>query len=433
MKKSVVMRRLSGCVGTVVSVFFAATLLWAGELPWMEHRVRAGETPESIAGQYGLEAAELLAANELDETVSALDEGMLLLVPRNRSLLVATLVEVQRRKLFSEKLPGNEGNAVAPATDGGQASTAFPGAVAGSAVGAGMGVDVEEPIRVESAEEEPRSTSGDGTSESFPSREDTEAVSIPLDQGVQSHGSRRWREHVVVRGETLYALSRRYGVSVEKIASLNALVAEAPLAVGMTLRIPPGEDPVISVDFQNAAALSLETPPVATEIPLSETPAKREAEGGEETLGAVRVEISSGMAAPTGSPAVQPLSWPAIGRVVRTFEAGLHDAGAEASSSGIAIAFSEGNDVHAAAEGKVLQAGWMKGFGNTVFLAHAAGLTTFYGNLDVLYCRPGEFVTKGQRIGTAARGEKTQERVLFFHVLKGGKSVDPLAYLPTVP
>jgi hypothetical protein len=126
-QKSVVTRRLSGCVGTVVSVLFAATLLWAGELPWMEHRVRAGETPESIAGQYGLEAAELLAANELDETVSALDEGMLLLVPRNRSLLVATLVEVQRRKLFSEKLPGNEGSTVAPAMDGGQASTAFPG------------------------------------------------------------------------------------------------------------------------------------------------------------------------------------------------------------------------------------------------------------------------------------------------------------------
>jgi septal ring factor EnvC (AmiA/AmiB activator) len=42
--------------------------------------------------------------------------------------------------------------------------------------------------------------------------------------------------------------------------------------------------------------------------------------------------------------------------VVRTFEAGSTDAGAEASSSGIAIAFSEGNDVHAAAEGKVLQA-----------------------------------------------------------------------------
>ncbi len=433
MQKSVVTRRLSGCVGTVVSVLFAATLLWAGELPWMEHRVRAGETPESIAGQYGLEAAELLAANELDETVSALDEGMLLLVPRNRSLLVATLVEVQRRKLFSEKLPGNEGSTVAPAMDEGQASTAFPGEVAGSAVGAGMGVDVEEPVRVESADEEPRPTSGDDTSESFLSQEETETVGIPLDQGVQSHGSRLWREHVVVRGETLYALSRRYGVSVEKIVSLNALVAEAPLAVGMTLRIPPGEDLAIPVDFQNAMTLSLETPPAATEIPLPEAPEKKEAEVGKGTLGAVRVEISSGMTVPPSPPAAKPLSWPAKGRVVRTFEARPQETGAESSGSGIAIAFSEGNDVRAAAEGKVLQAGWMKGFGNTVFLAHAAGLTTFYGNLEVLHCRPGESVTKGQRIGTAARGEKTQERVLFFHVLKGGKSVDPLAYLPTVP
>lgn len=433
MKKSVVTRRLRGCVGTVVSVLFAATLLWAGELPWMEHRVHAGETLESIAEQYGLEAAELLAANDLNETVSALGEGMILLVPRNRSLLVATLVEVQRRKLFSQKFPGNEGSVVASAVDGAQASTVFPGEMAGSAVGAGMDVDVEEPVRVESADEEPLLTSRNDMSESFSSQEETATVGTPLDQGVQSHGARLWREHVVARGETLYALSRRYGVSVEKIASLNALVAEVPLAVGLILRIPPGEDSAISVDFQNATTSSLETPPAATELPVAEAPEKRETEVGKGALGAVRVEISSGMTGQTSASTVKPLSWPAKGRVVRTFEEGLKEAGAESSGSGIAIAFSEGNDVYAAAEGKVLQAGWMKGFGNTVFLAHAAGLTTFYGNLEVLHCRAGESVTKGQRIGTAARGEETQERVLFFHVLKGGKSVDPLAYLPTIP
>jgi hypothetical protein len=31
----------------------------------------------------------------------------------------------------------------------------------------------------------------------------------------------------------------------------------------------------------------------------------------------------------------------------------------------------------------------MKGFGNTVFWLTRHGLTTFYGNLEVLYCRAG--------------------------------------------
>jgi murein DD-endopeptidase MepM/ murein hydrolase activator NlpD len=422
-------------VGIVVSVLLTTTLLWAGELPWIEHRVCAGETPESIAGQYGLEAAELLAANELDETVSVLDEGMLLLVPRNRSLLVATLVEVQRRKLFSERLLENEGRIVAPATDEGRTSMVFPSEVAGSAVGVGMGGDVEEPVRIESAQEEPHPTSRGGTLESFPSQEEENAaMGIPLDQGVQSHGSRLWREHVVVRGETLYALSQRYGVPVQKLASLNALTVEAPLAVGMTLRIPPGEGSSIPVNSQNATPLSLETPPAAMEIPLPAASDKREAEVSKGPLGAVRVELPSGMTVPTRASAMTPLVWPVKGRVVRTFgKEEFKETEMKSSSSGIVIAFPQGNDVCAAAEGKVLQAGWMKGFGNAVFLAHAAGLTTFYGNLEMLYCKPGESVTKGQRIGTAAQGENTQERVLFFHVLKGGKSVDPLAYLPMVP
>jgi hypothetical protein len=125
------------------------------------------------------------------------------LFPGIAPCLWPTLWKCSGENFFPRSFPGNEGNAVAPATDGGQASTAFPGDVAGSAsapVWCGRGGTDTSRIR----REEPRPRPGWHVGV-VSSREDTEAVSIPLDQGVQSHGSRLWREHVVVRGETLYA------------------------------------------------------------------------------------------------------------------------------------------------------------------------------------------------------------------------------------
>lgn len=44
--------------------------------------------------------------------------------------------------------------------------------------------------------------------------------------------------HTVRAGDTLYDISRKYGVSVDALAAANGLTSDAPLAVGQRLRIP---------------------------------------------------------------------------------------------------------------------------------------------------------------------------------------------------
>ena len=49
--------------------------------------------------------------------------------------------------------------------------------------------------------------------------------------------------HVVVLGDTLYAIARRYGVSIESIAAANAVSDPNVLVVGQALAIPDARVP----------------------------------------------------------------------------------------------------------------------------------------------------------------------------------------------
>ena len=46
--------------------------------------------------------------------------------------------------------------------------------------------------------------------------------------------------HAVQKGETLYRISRKYGISVEELLKLNSLSADQPLRTGQKLLVSPG-------------------------------------------------------------------------------------------------------------------------------------------------------------------------------------------------
>lgn len=48
--------------------------------------------------------------------------------------------------------------------------------------------------------------------------------------------------HTVGAGDTLYSISRRYGLSVQELRSLNQLTSGSVLSVGQTLRVSPSGD-----------------------------------------------------------------------------------------------------------------------------------------------------------------------------------------------
>ncbi len=97
--------------------------------------------------------------------------------------------------------------------------------------------------------------------------------------------------------------------------------------------------------------------------------------------------------------------------------------------TGLDIAASSGTAINAAASGRVITAGWVSGYGNTVIIDHGSGLSTLYGHCSRLYVSKGQSVTRGQKIAAVGSTGFSTGPHLHFEVRKNGRPVNPDGYL----
>lgn len=97
---------------------------------------------------------------------------------------------------------------------------------------------------------------------------------------------------------------------------------------------------------------------------------------------------------------------------------------------GVDIAAPTGTPIGAAAEGRVVFAGWHKGHGNFVVIEHSDGTVTRYAHASKLLVREGDYVQSGQSIALVGSTGHSTGPHLHFEVIKEGNFVDPLTILP---
>jgi murein DD-endopeptidase MepM/ murein hydrolase activator NlpD len=96
---------------------------------------------------------------------------------------------------------------------------------------------------------------------------------------------------------------------------------------------------------------------------------------------------------------------------------------------GLDIAAAYGNRVYAYTAGRVVQAGWNGGYGNSVLIDHGNGLRTRYGHLSRISVRVGQRVSTGERIGLVGSSGSSTGPHLHFEVIKWGQTKNPLNYI----
>ena len=89
-----------------------------------------------------------------------------------------------------------------------------------------------------------------------------------------------------------------------------------------------------------------------------------------------------------------------------------------------------GTEVHAAGSGVVIFSGALRGYGNTVIVEHASGITTVYAHLEEIGAATGARVRRGDNIGTVGETGRTTGPNLHFEVRRNRVARDPLAFLP---
>lgn len=85
-------------------------------------------------------------------------------------------------------------------------------------------------------------------------------------------------------------------------------------------------------------------------------------------------------------------------------------------------------DIRSIYMGKVVFAGWLSGYGNTVILDHTDGYYSVYSKLSKITVREGEVLKSRERLGLIGKGS-LRNAELYFEIRVNGKPVDPQPWL----
>ncbi|PLY06046.1 MAG: peptidase M23 [Desulfuromonas sp.] len=229
--------------------------------------------------------------------------------------------------------------------------------------------------------------------------------------------------HTVRPGQTLYRISKTYGIDEAELARINNVKDPTQLKVGTRLYVP-GAGKMLSVPVVKPKPPTQQTQTAQQQAPKKTPPPAAPA----------KAQPKASNPPPKKQPqpakkatSVEKLGWPLKGKVVRSFSR-TAKAG---SGRGIEIAVSSGTEVKAAEAGRVIYSGdGINGYGHLIILQHENDLFTVYGFNQRNIAKQGDFVSKGERIAFSGVPPAGGQPRLHFEVRVGKQPVDPILYLP---
>jgi murein DD-endopeptidase MepM/ murein hydrolase activator NlpD len=246
--------------------------------------------------------------------------------------------------------------------------------------------------------------------------------------------------HVVVRGETLAAIAKRYKISSMELIWSNGLQSADNPPVGKRLRVPDTKGIVVTVreheTLKSIASKYRVTPSVIRTYNKLKTV--------DLVLGMILVLPGGrGAALPTYTTGGQtgytgPIPPVYSGLKFRyPVPGGRFVRGLSRTHFGMDISQGNGSPTVAAADGVVVLTGWRNNCGgNQIVIAHGSNLYTGYYHLSGISVSTGQKVTRGTRIGRIGQtGCATGPHLHFsvsrgFPLARGSVFYDPARFLP---
>ena len=85
-----------------------------------------------------------------------------------------------------------------------------------------------------------------------------------------------------------------------------------------------------------------------------------------------------------------------------------------------------GTPIYAVASGKVIYAGWMRGYGKVVKIDHGNGYVSLYAHQSKIYVKAGQRVRVNQKIGAVGSTGRSTGPHLHFGMYKRGRPINPM-------
>jgi septal ring factor EnvC (AmiA/AmiB activator) len=120
------------------------------------------------------------------------------------------------------------------------------------------------------------------------------------------------------------------------------------------------------------------------------------------------------------------LNLPVRGEITNKFGASRQDTGL--TWKGLFIKSNEGNEVKSIANGRVVFADWMRGFGNLIIVDHGGGYMSLYGNNQALLRKMGDTVKGGDSIASVGNSGGNDTPGLYYELRSRSKPFDPMSW-----
>jgi len=121
------------------------------------------------------------------------------------------------------------------------------------------------------------------------------------------------------------------------------------------------------------------------------------------------------------------LKLPVRGELANQFGGAREEPGS--SWKGLFIRSVTGETVHAVADGRVVYADWLRGFGNLLILDHGQGFMSLYAYNEGLLRQVGDPVRGGDAVARVGSSGAAAESGLYFELRRDGKPFDPMRWV----
>ena len=245
-------------------------------------------------------------------------------------------------------------------------------------------------------------------------------------------------EHSVAKGETLYGISRQYGISIDDLCALNGIGKTAVLKIGQTLKIPgpssltaPTETYIVQkgdtmYSIARKLGVSVDTLNILNQLSNSSLiKAGQELTVPSSNTASVQKDIASNAkdmsivdprSYDTKKNADKNLLWPVNARDISYLSGKI---------SGVALTAEEKEDVKAVQSGTVMYAGIYRGFGQVVFVQSRSNHMYVYTGLEGIKVKIGDAVSTGTVIGAVGLDAINGKPMVNFMVFLNGNAIDP--------
>ena len=203
--------------------------------------------------------------------------------------------------------------------------------------------------------------------------------------------------HTVSKGQTLYAIAKTYGVSVQELQRLNGIAYPQSLATGRHIWVP-GAFRVLIVPATAQASSQSKQKSVTSKSKSKSVIAKSK----------------------------HRLQWPVPGGVLTS----RYGKRRGKNHDGIDIGARRGTDIRAAAGGTVKFSGWgPTGYGLMVIIKHPHRLTTLYAHNSKNLVKKGQRVRRGEIIALIGTTGRATGPHVHFEVRNDTHPRNPLHYM----